>query len=295
MKTIISKVKENRGSWQIGCGVAFFIFMIILIGLVVFLFVNRGKIFDALSEPEEDPIVYEDHENLVITEGMNIFEIAEKVEELGVCTADEFLSECETGEFEYDFINNIDMSREGRQNRLEGYLFPDTYFVAQSETAWDIINKMLDNFNTRVADGLKGDISASGMTLDEIVIRASIIEKEVRYHPEAAVVASVINNRIEKGMKLQMDATVLYAKQENAGRVMESDTQIESPYNTYYIEGLPAGPVSNPGLNSIKGVLEPADTDYIYYVVDDQETGQHYFTADYDDFLAAKERYLSGS
>ncbi|MCD7855550.1 MAG: endolytic transglycosylase MltG [Clostridiales bacterium] len=227
---------------------------------------------------------------LTVIEGESVFDIAEKLEEAGICSQDEFYEVCETGDFDYEFINEIP----DRENRLEGYLFPDTYFVEYDMTPWQVVNMMLSNFNTKVYEGVYTNAVKGEYSLDDIVIIASIIEKEIKYDEERSIAASVIYNRLNIGMKLQMDATVLYASGENKSRVWEADTEIESEYNTYYVDGLPIGPIGNAGLSSFEGALNPADTDYIYYVLENSETGQHYFTADYDDFLRAKEQYISG-
>lgn len=249
-------------------------------------YMDFGELVEALSVPAEDG----DYYKFTVIEGQSVMDIADNLEEEGICTADEFLNECDNGEFEYDFIKDIPE----RNNRLEGYLFPDTYFIGYDNTPWDIVDMMLSNFDNRVVQGLSSEIKKSPYTLDEIVIIASIIEKEIKLDSERPVAASVINNRLDIGMKLQMDATVLYAQQEHKGRVMYSDTEIESEYNTYYIDGLPIGPIGNAGLASFKGAVEPAQTDYLYYVVSNPETGEHYYTDDYDDFLRAKNEYISG-
>jgi UPF0755 protein len=113
------------------------------------------------------------------------------------------------------------------------------------------------------------------------------------YPEERTTVASVIYNRINKGMKLQLDASVLYALGNRKSRVLYSDLEIADEHNTYYVTGLPIGPIGNPSKECIFAAANPDKTDYIYYVLEDTNTGQHYFTADYDDFLKAKEKYLS--
>ncbi len=230
-----------------------------------------------------------EYHRVTIIEGDSIFDIAENLASFGICTEEEFYDVCDNGEFDYDFIAEIPE----RENRLEGYLFPDTYFVGYDMDAWDAVNMMLSNFNNKVYEGIYKS-AITEYSLDDIVIIASIIEKEIKYDAERSTAASVIYNRLKAGMKLQMDATVLYATQENKSRVMEADTQVESEYNTYYVDGLPIGPIGNAGLNSYEGALYPDYTDYIYYVLQDTETGQHYFTSDYNDFLRAKEEYISG-
>ncbi|MCD8090437.1 MAG: endolytic transglycosylase MltG [Clostridiales bacterium] len=251
--------------------------------------VSNYMTFDELAECLSASPDSGDYYRLTVIEGDSIFDIAENVASFGICTEEEFYEVCDSGEFDYDFIEDIPE----RENRLEGYLFPDTYFVGYDMGAWDVVNMMLSNFNTKVYEGIYKS-AITEYSLDDIVIIASIIEKEIKYDAERSTAASVIYNRLDSGMKLQMDATVLYAAQEHKSRVYEADTQIESEYNTYYVDGLPVGPIGNAGLSSFEGALYPDDTDYIYYVLQNSETGQHYFTSDYNDFLRAKEEYISG-
>ena len=110
---------------------------------------------------------------------------------------------------------------------------------------------------------------------------------------ERARAAGVIRNRLKQNMKLQIDATVLYAQGASKDRVMESDLQYDSPYNTYQVEGLPVGPISNPGAAALEAALNPEDNNYIYYVVEKYGSSNHVFTETYDEFLKAKDNYLA--
>lgn len=114
-----------------------------------------------------------------------------------------------------------------------------------------------------------------------------MIERETNNADERALVASVIENRLAIDMKLQLDATILYALGVDSKAVTNQDMRLESPFSTYHVKGLPAGPICNPSTDSIRAVLAPATTDYIYYVLNPQ-TGKHFFTASYDEFLAKR-------
>jgi UPF0755 protein len=131
------------------------------------------------------------------------------------------------------------------------------------------------------------------LTVDEAVIMASLIESEAKYPEDREKISSVMYNRIEQGMKLQMDASVLYALGERKSRVLYADLEVEDEHNTYYVSGLPVGPIGNAGVACLEAAVNPADTDYIYYVVENQETGEHYFTNNYNDFLNASNNYKS--
>ena len=118
---------------------------------------------------------------------------------------------------------------------------------------------------------------------------ASIVEKEARVDEDRPYIASVINNRLEKNMRLQIDATVLYALGQHKDRLVLQDLKIDSPYNTYKVNGLTPGAICSPGKESIEAALNPSNTDYLYYVL--QDSKKHYFTNNYQDFLKAKEKY----
>lgn len=226
---------------------------------------------------------------IVIREGMTQNDIAKMLEEEGIVTAEEFNKACNEGVYSFSFLEDIPI----RDSRLEGYLFPDTYNLAIGATAEDIVKKLLARFDEIFTDDMKIQAEQMGYSVDEIVTIASMIEGEIKYADERAIAASVIYNRLNQGMKLQLDCTVQYALKERTERVMESDLDIDSLYNTYQVDGLPVGPIGNPGKSCIEAALNPETTNYIYYVVADTDTGKHYFTESYEDFLNAKAKYQS--
>lgn len=228
--------------------------------------------------------------HITVKEGMWLSEIAETIAESGLCTKEEFLSAANSRDYAYDFVQSIP----DRENLLEGYLYPETYFFNEGATASQIVDTMLNQFEKVCNENdIYTKASKSGMSIDDIVIIASLIESEVKYSEERNLVSSVIYNRINENMKLQIDASVIYSIGERVARVFYSDLEKEDEHNTYYVTGLPVGPICSPRGDSLVAAVEPADTDYLYYVVENQETGQHYFTADYNDFLEASERYKS--
>ena len=147
---------------------------------------------------------------------------------------------------------------------------------------------MLDKFQSV----MKEVESETGVTvptdeIDEVVTKASLIEKEARTEKDRPLISSVIDNRIEKNMPLQIDATVIYALGKHVDKVLYKHLEVESPYNTYKNKGLPVGPIANPGKPSLIAALEPAKTDYIYYLLN-PKTGEHYFTNSYSEFEKKK-------
>ncbi|WP_250278138.1 endolytic transglycosylase MltG [[Clostridium] colinum] len=247
---------------------------------------DYNQIIDTLQNPNKDTQL-----KLLVKEGQTQEDIAKTLDEKGIVSYKDFMNACNNINFDYDFLKGLQNNPE-RKNKLEGYLYPDTYYLSENETAETIINKLLSRFDELYTEDMAKKASDMGFTTDEIITIASIVEREVKYSPEKNIVASVVYNRLKKSIKLQMDSTVLYAKNKHSDRTLISDTKIESPYNTYYVEGLPIGPISNPSIDTIKAVLNPANTDYLYYVVKDDTTGKHFFTSNYNEFLKAKDEYV---
>ncbi|KKU65262.1 MAG: hypothetical protein UX88_C0004G0010 [Candidatus Woesebacteria bacterium GW2011_GWC2_47_16] len=160
---------------------------------------------------------------------------------------------------------------------IEGFLFPDTYLFPKDASASSVVNKMRSTFDVKTAE-LKEGIDASNLTLREIVILASIIERETKTDEERPMVAGVLINRLDIGMGLQADATVQYAVG-SSGKwwpiLTRENLQVNSPYNTYLFRGLPPAPIANPGLSSIEAAVFPEESDYLYYLHD--ASGQVYF------------------
>lgn len=174
-----------------------------------------------------------------------------------------------------------------KRYNLEGYLYPDTYLIEKGSNANDVIKSMLDRFEDvlkQAEDETKVEISDEDV--EKIVTIASMIEREARVPGDRPLISSVIYNRLEKDMKLQIDAAVIYALGYHVDVVLNKHLEVDSPYNVYKYKGLPVGPIANPGLDCIKAALLPEKTDYLYYIMKDD--GSHYFTNNYEDFLNKK-------
>ncbi len=224
---------------------------------------------------------------ITFTEGMTLKDIANHLEENDVLEAEDFINVAENHTFDFAFLSEIPQ----RKNHLEGYLFPDTYRIYAKSTPEQIINKMLSRFEDVYYSGYSTLANEKGYSIDEVITMASIIESEVYYDGEREKVASVIRNRLNSDMQLQMCSTVQYALDKRRDVITYEDLEVDSPYNTYLYGGLPLGPISNPGEASIRAVLQPAETDYLYFVLMDESTGEHFFTSSYEEFLSAKEKY----
>lgn len=175
---------------------------------------------------------------------------------------------------------------------LEGYLFPDTYRVYKNFTAEDLIKKMLDNFDAKLTADMRGVISKSGHSLSEVVTMASLLEKEVRTEEDMKIVSGIFWDRIKIGQALQSCASLAYILGVNKAQYTYEDTQIDSPYNTYKHPGLTPGPISNPGLRSLRAALAPTKTDYNYFL-SRPDTGETVFSVTLDEHNTAKAKYLN--
>lgn len=217
--------------------------------------------------------------DFTIPEGFTIDEIANKLEMEEICTKDEFINSVVS----YPLPPYIKESKIKRYN-LEGFLFPDTYKFSKHSNPDDLVAKMLERFEEVWEKTVEeANIKVKDEDVEKIITIASMIEKEARVDEERAIVSSVIYNRLKINMKLKIDATVIYALGSHVETVLNKHLEIESPYNTYLIDGLPVGPISNPGAPSILAALKPETTDYLFYVL--QEGNKHYFTNDDVDFM----------
>lgn len=226
---------------------------------------------------------------VTIPEGYTMEQIFHKLEDENVCSYDDLMDAAANYSYNYSFI---DQSMQGDAKRLEGFLFPDTYEFYQGMQASSAINKFLENFHDRLTAEMLEKADERGMTMQEVVTVASMIEKEAANDDERAMIAAVIYNRIEAGMPLQIDSTIMYVLPEHKDVLTVEDTKIDSPYNTYQNKGLPPTPIANPGLASIKATLSPASTQALYYALD-AESGTHKFFTNYGEFQAfvAKQSY----
>ncbi|ADN02025.1 endolytic transglycosylase MltG [Spirochaeta thermophila] len=180
---------------------------------------------------------------------------------------------------------------------LEGYLFPETYFFSYGTSQREIVKALVTTFKRRVTPLLPEGESISSSWFYRRLILASIVEREYRDPEEAPLIASVFLNRLERHIPLESCATVEYVLTEELGQPPRSvltydDLQVDSPFNTYRRMGLPPHPISNPGLVAIRAALEPAKTDYLYFVLKDPQNGRHYFSRSFEEHVEAKYLYL---
>ena len=236
---------------------------------------------------------------VTIPEGYECEDIFRLLEADGVCSYQDLADTAASYEFAYDFLQEIPY---GSENRLEGYLFPDTYQFYMGDDPENVIDKFLRNFdnkftsdlydaldalNDRLAQRMREnaftetEITDAKLSLYDLITVASLVEKETARTSESATIASVIYNRLCSKLYpcLEIDATIQYALAERKEILSNADKGVLSPYNTYTNAGLPAGPIANPGMNSIRAALYPAETKYYFYALD--TTGVHHFSETY--------------
>ena len=211
---------------------------------------------------------------VTIPEGFTLAQIFTLLEDYGVCPASELWDAAANHDFNYSFL---DKDTIGDRLRLEGFLFPETHNFYLDSTAVQVLTKLLREFNSRFSEEYVSRAEAMGYSIRDIIIIASMIEREAGDDEERPRIASVIYNRLDSRdfPKLQIDATIHYAI---AGTGRPFSTDIDHPYNTYLHEGLPPGPISNPGMASIRAALYPATTNEFYYALNKEGTHNFFRT-----------------
>ncbi len=221
---------------------------------------------------------------VTIPEGFTVKDIAKRLYNEGIVDYDNFLKKAENFA-PYDYI-------ERRKNVFyycEGFLFPDTYEFATDMTEEEILYMLADNFDYRLSRSMRERAAEENLSIYELITLASIVEKEVRFAEDRPIVAQVFFKRLKIGMPLQTDASLQYLMDAPKEDVSIEDTQIDSPFNTYQHSGLPPGPIANPGLDAIEAVLNPANTDYLYFVAD--RSGHNHYAYSYDEHLTLVNQY----
>ena len=243
--------------------------------------------YSALLNNISSSSAYRETVTVTIPEGYTVEEIFKLMENKGVCSYNDLLKVAQEETFDFDFLKDVKTTKE---KRLEGYLFPDTYEFYKGADAKNVINTMLKNFDERFDSKMEAEMQLLGYSKNDIIIMASIIEKETDGGDQRNI-ASVLQNRLKntwatpKGY-LQVDSTIQYLLKERKKKLTDKDLEIDSPYNTYKNPGLPIGPICNPGLTAIQAALEPNKTNYYYFMLGKDGT-THFFDTEAA-FLAFK-------
>jgi len=219
---------------------------------------------------------------VVIPEGYNLYQIAWTLTGTPLLTdPNEFIRLARDKDFARDLGINGDT--------LEGYLFPDTYYLPKGITMHDVARRMVQRYKDMFSDSYRKRAEEMGFTEHQIITLASIVEKEAKVPSERKLVSAVYHNRLKIGMRLQADPTAVYGTKAWITRVTSQDLRRRSPYNTYLHKGLPPGPIANPGQGAILAALYPESVDYLFFVA--QGDGSHYFSKDFDEHGKAITRY----
>ena len=249
---------------------------VLLIGLGFGGWYAYGKLKTSRTPPVE---VFK----ITIPEGLTLVQTGQKVAEATERSIPEreFEAASRKGGYDYGFLT-------GTNGNLEGYLFPKTYEVNSRASARSVVQMLLKQFQVETEKLEWSRAQSLGVTPYQVVIIASLIEREAKLPVDRPLIASVIYNRLRNNMYLGIDATVQYALGQWKPVLTNKDLEVDSPYNTYKKKGLPPAPICSPGFESIRAALYPASTDYIYYILTGVD-GKHSFTADYQQFIRWKE------
>ena len=213
-------------------------------------------------------------QEITIIEGWSLQDIAEYFEDKKICSEQEF----------HKFVS------ENFDKELEGYLFPDTYYIYEAMSIEQIVKIILENFDAKLTQDLRQEIGKQDKTIYDIITMASLIEKEVRTMEDKKIVSGILWKRMEIGMPLQVDATISYITGKNTTTVFRSELQIDSPYNTYKYLGLPKTPICNPGIESITAAIYPEKSEFWYYLSTPE--GETIFSSTLEQHNIAKAKYL---
>lgn len=234
-----------------------------------------------LPPPPSQPVPKREEVSITVIEGWTVQDIQRTLQGLGV---DVVPSDFFASAFMSDapFLKGLSPT-----TSMEGYLFPDTYRVWKDELPNALILKQLREFAEKT-EGFEAEAQKQGRSFREVVILASILEKEVRNPEELPIVAGIFMNRLKRGMLLQSDATLNYVLQTGQSRLTAGDLKNTSPYNTYKYGGLPPGPISNPGKPALDAALHPAKTEYLYFLTD--SSGKTYFARTLEEHIRNRYR-----
>lgn len=225
---------------------------------------------------------------ITIPEGLTSKQIEERIIQKIPLGQDEIALDSQKAKFykdKFDFLKSVPDNA-----NLEGFFFPDTYYFSIEASREEIVEKMLDNFGKKISPGLREAAREQGKSILDIVTTASMLEKEVRTMRDKNLVAGILWKRLGNNIPLQVDATIVFITGGKTTKVTSEETKIDSPYNTYKYKGLPAGPICNPGLESIEAAVYPQESEFWYYLSTPE--GQTIFSKTFEEHSTAKQEYL---
>lgn len=257
--------------------------------------VDTSSCYDTLRRALKPSASARSQIKLTFPEGSDVDDIIDIFVSAGIGTREKFVSVINTFDFGFDFLPE---QQGNRIYRLEGYLFPDTYMFYSDSSETEALYKMLSNFDRKLSAEIKSEAQRRGMTVDELITLASIIEKEAYFKSDQALISAVFHNRLKSKtlVRLESDATAVYArdagKATRGGVPTSEDLSAVSPYNTYKTVGLPPGAICSPGLDAIEAAAIPASADYLYFVCNKDKKAV--FSRTYTEHLRAVEKAKNG-
>jgi UPF0755 protein len=252
---------------------------------------------DLIAMFNNGDVVKEDMVRFTIPEGYTVEQLVDKLDKEGIVNGEVLLKLADQSSNADVAFKDIIPTNQEIKHALEGYLFPETYELKKGITEAEIIKTMTTQLMKKLnnIENWEQKLKESGLTLHELLTISSLVEREVVVNHERPLVAGVIYNRLNKGQKLEIDATVQYALDQPKDRLYFKDLEIESPYNTYLIEGLPPGPICSPSLASIEAALQPESSEYFFYVTKKDGSQEHLFAKTYKEHLNNIEKSKSTS
>lgn len=264
---IASRIKGNDGKYRAG-------------KYTLSASMSLDAIFDKLLVGQDETVRF------TIPEGYDIRRTTAALQGKQLIDSDRFLAELKSGSFDYRFLEGIPVD----ENQLEGFLYPETYDIYANATEREIIERMLRQFDTVFTEEHYARAEELGMSIREVINLASVIEREAVVSEDRPIISGVFHNRLAISMPLQSCATVQYILGEQKPVLSIKDTQIDSPYNTYIVSGLPPTPICSPGIESINAALWPTESDYLYFLA--KGDGSHVFSITYNEHLRNKAIYI---
>ena len=236
------------------------------------------SLLDVLSRLEQGRVML--HE-FTVPEGYTVRQIARRLDEYALADAEQFVQLAADAEY------CKELGVDGPS--FEGFLFPDTYKIAKGLSARDVLHIMVDRFWSAWSEETRRETAGGGSTLREIVTIASIVEKEALFDDEMPLIAGVIYNRLEKNIPLQCDVTIRYPLDNYGTHLTYADLKMDSPYNSYLYPGIPPTPICSPGHSALRAALNPAETDYLFFVA--MNNGRHKFSSSLEEHNRAVHKY----
>ncbi|KGJ50271.1 aminodeoxychorismate lyase [Clostridium sp. NCR] len=243
---------------------------------------SNSKILSILTDGK----VHNDGTKVTIPEGLTYKEVIKSLTDKKLGSSEKYEQLINNPK---EFYTDFAFLKESDIKNLEGFLYPDTYYFDKESTEKEVLSAMLKRFEQVYNDKFKEKQKEMGLTLQQVVNLASIIEKEAVVNEDRPMIASVFYNRLKIGMPLQSDATLQYAFDKRKERVMYKDLKVDSPYNSYLNKGLPPTPICSPGVKSIEAALYPSNTDYLYFVA--TVGGKNNYSKTYKEHLKHVESY----